>query len=475
MATTYQDFLTNLNQGFAGQSLQTFAQAYQIPVTFNPETNRLLVNGVPVNMANTNLQNREGELYGSAVDYQQLLAPFTNNTTSINDVVNFQPYQTPDYIKQYMQEILQRQQQTFSYSFDDDPNVIMAREQLENTMAEMAGKRGFLYGSEQQNIVGQQMQKLYPQFEQAAYQREQDFLNRQVSLAGVLMQWDQAQANNKMSDWQLISTKADFILKLNARDLNAFKAMMEQRRFEMSFQLEEKKFNLTKKQQELDIAYKKLDTLTYADKEISVLLGIPVGTKAGWVKKLIAEQNSELKLMQKKFDYDLKMQKVNAQIEKELIAEREKISLASQLKLMQLEYGYKTALMEQQEVYRRIEEAKRKAEAEAAAKAKAETKAKDESLDAMYKLTKAHLLDQFTKKGHKTVITGDNRVKAINWLYEKLANGEISREVYNRLKVEYGLPEYEPPAQDILYRNVPKLNKKNQLLFGEIAKNTVGW
>lgn len=471
----YQEFLGGLNQGFAGQSLQSYAQNYSVPVTFNPQTNRLLINGVPVNIGNTNLEYKNNELYGSELDYQQLLQPFVNSQGTVSDVMNYQPYQTPDYIKQYMSELLERQSQQFSYNFDDDPNVIAAREQLESSISQMAGQRGFIYGSEQQNIVGQQMQKLYPQFEQAAYQREQDFLNRQMSLAGVLMQWDQSQANNSMSDWQLLQAKADFILKLNARDLNMFKAMMEQRRWEMDYQLEERKLKMQETQQKLDVAYKKMDTLGYADKEVSILLGVPVGSKAAWVKKMIAEQNAQLQIMQKKFEYDLKMQKVNAQIEKELTAEREKISLASQLRLMEQEYGYRTKLAEQQEIYRRQAEARARAAAEAKAREEEALKVKNQALDTMYNLTKAHMLDQFTTPGHKTVVTGDNRRLAINWLYEKMKNGEITREVYNRLKAEYGLPDWEPENREVFYRNTPALTPQKQFLFGEIVKNTTGW
>ncbi len=471
----YQEFLGGLNQGFAGQSLQSYAQNYSVPVTFNPETNRLLINGVPVNIGNTNLEYKNNELFGTELDYQQLLQPFVNQQGIVSDTMNYQSYQTPDYIKQYMSEMLERQSQQFSYSFDDDPNVIAAREQLESSISQMAGKRGFIYGSEQQNIVSQQMQKLYPQFEQAAYQREQDFLNRQMALSGVLMQWDQSQANNSMSDWQLLQAKSDFILKLNARDLNVFKAMMEQRRWEMDYQLDERRIRMQETQQKLDTAYKKMDTLGYADKEVSILLGVPVGSKAAWVKKMIAEQNSELAIMKKKFEYDIKMQKVNAQIEKELVAQREKVSLASQLRLMQQEYGYKTKLAEQQEAYRRLAEAKAQAAAEQRAREEAVIKQKNQALDTMYNLTKAHMLDQFTVSGHKTVITGERRTAAINWLYEKMKAGEITREVYNRLKAEYGLPDYEPPNIEIYYRNVPKLTPQKQFLFGEIAKNTTGW
>lgn len=432
--------------------LQSYAANYNIPITYNSDVNRLLVNNTPANMENLTV-GQDGKIYGDEQAYKNILTPFLNQ-----NILSATSYQTPDYIKDFMKQMLTRQSQPFSYDASNDPLVAASRQQLEQSIAEMAGSRGFLYGQARQGIVGQVMQQMLPQFEDRAYQREQDYLNRQMQMANVIMQWDNIQADRSKDQTALLQTKADFIMQLSQRNLDIFKTMLDQRRFDMEYQLNQQRFDMEKKQQELNLAYKKLETLSYADNEVSTLLGIPVGTRATWVQQMLAEEKASLAKMKAQHDYDVKMLSVNAKIEKELTEAREKVSLESKLFMMQQEYSYREALMEQDVKHKReieaieAERAAKQAAANAAAKeAKAKestaNKIKNEQLDIEYKWANTYIKNKFAIKG---LIEGKYRKIASKWLYEQLKAGDISNAVYNKIIAEYRLTEYNPGLSDTI-------------------------
>jgi hypothetical protein len=466
---TYSEFLTNLNSNISNQSFNQYATSYGIPVVYNPETQSLIVNNTPVNMANSGLQLQDNQLYGSEDAYNDMLRPFLGTQQGVGQqIMSQQAHQTPDYIKQFMQEMFERQQQPFSYDFEDDPLVALAREQVESSMAEMAAKRGFLFGSAERDIVGAQMQGLYQQFEDAAYAKEQDFLNRQMKLAGVVMQWDTMQAERKMQASELLNTKAEFIMKLQRRDLDVFKMMLNQRRFEMEMLLDEQRLEMAKKDADLNNAYRKMETLGYADKEVALLLGIPQGTRAQWVQKLMAQKSNDLATMKQKHANDMAMLALNKKIEKELLAEKDRLHVASSLRLMKDEYAYKSALAEVSERHRRILQAKAEAEARAKAEAaeraraaeserRAREKAEKASLDEMYKVEYNRTLNQFKYRFVKNSIVPDSKLKAASeWLFNEYADGKISKETFNRIKATYGLPTYEPSLREQF--GLPRMN-----------------
>lgn len=466
MALTYQEFIANLNnQGLAQQNFIDYANQYSIPVTYNPELNRLLVNGVPINIANSGLTDQNGQLFGTEQQYQNIIAPATQNAYAgqeqqlIDEAQGFQPYQTPEFIQNFIQQMIQRQQQPFEYNPETDPSVIAARQQLQQSVADMAAKRGFLYGTPQQDIVASQFQKLTPMFEDVAYKKEQDFLNRQLSLGGVIMQWDQMQADRRVDDRQLWQMKADFILKLEQRDLEQFKLMLDQRREQMAYELEKQRVEMKKKQQELDIAYKKLDTLGYADNEVSRIIGVKPGTEAQWVKQAALQQKMELQRMNEKYKYDLKLLKQNAMVEKELFAYKNKLELESTLKLMEKEYNYDVKLTEQQFKYdeeiRKIKEAQAKAEqaaAEAEAAKQAE-KAQKEAIasqlkDEEMKLEYDYALKLFKQKlgdGLKGGLITDSHKQSAAYILIEMAREGISDSTLNKIEAIYRIPAYDGP------------------------------
>jgi hypothetical protein len=450
---TYQEMLGNLQQGFADQDFTNYAQNQGVPVTYNQELNRLLVGNSPVDISKLGMKNQEGKLYGSETTYQQLLEPYLNKGPT--DIMSLKPYETPEWIKQYMKDMVAQQMSSWEYNMEEDPNVIMARQQLENSMAEMTGKRGFMYGSAQQQLVNQAFNKISPMFEEVAYQQQEDRYQRQMQLANTIMQWDDMMANRKVAENQLIQMKSNFMLALSQRDLEVFKVMLSQRRFNMELELEEQRFDLDKKKQEMDLAWKKVNEFGYADNETAAILGVDPGTEAGWVKKLVLQHKQELETMKKKNEYDVKMLQVNKKLEMDLIKEQEKIKTESQIRLMEVEYGFKEAIMEVEEVYRRKLEAKKEAErkaaeekarreAEAQARAKAEKEAKEEQFDVQYKGALARLKEKYVRNGY---IPDKYQNDASKFLYDSLKAGTISNVVYNRLIAEYWLTEYTPVAK----------------------------
>jgi hypothetical protein len=302
------------------------------------------------------------------------------------------------------------------------------------------------------------MNKTLPMFEEMAYKKEQDFLNRQLQFSNVLMQWDSLQADRNTDFLELIKLKSNFIIKLSSRELENFKVMAEQRQNELSFELEKKKFDLAKKAQELDNEWKRVNNLGYVDNQASIKLGVKVGTKAEWVQKSILEQKNRLALMDKQHQYDLDMAKVNAAIEKELFAEEMKVKNKYELLMMKEQYGYDVKLISEKakidaqimKVKERIaaeEEAARQAEAEARAKEKeasaaeaADIEAEDEKLKAEYKYTKNRLKDKFDTNSNGLIDKGQKQ-KAAKFMLD-LAREGVDQATINRLKAEYGIPDY---------------------------------
>ncbi len=456
---TYQEVLNNLTEGLSGQNLQQYASGYGVPVTFNQDINRLLVGGSPVDIAQSGLQVQNGQLVGSETAYQQLLAPFLQQQTSA--VMESKVPETPAYIKEFIQQMAQKQMAPWNYNIEEDPSVQAAKAQLEQMMSEVAGKRGFLYGTGQQAIVQQEFSKIAPMFEEVAYQKNKDFLSRQMELAGVLMQWDDMQANRAMKEAELIQMKADFMMKLSARDLEIFKVLLNNRRFEMELALDQQRFDMQKREFKIEKAWKSVNELGYANNETAKILGIKPGTEAGWVKKMIAQHQSEMSIMAQEHKYNVEMLQVNKKIEMELIKEQERVTTASQLRLMEEQYGYDVKIMQQKEKYRREVEAKAKAEAEAAAEAqareqaaeaqaKAEEKLKLEQMDFEYKRAKSQIAGKYATKGN--YIPESERPSASAELAGMYMRGEISQETYNRIVYEFSLPEFVP---------IPVINSKD--------------
>lgn len=450
----YNEAVANVVQQISEQSFNQYANTQGVPVAYNPDIQRLTVNGVPVDMDKSGLQNREGQLVGTEQVYQNLLAPFQSQGQGAMDQT---PYSTPEYIKQYIKDTMAQQTKQFTYNIDEAPEAIAAREQLQQSIAEMAGKRGFLYGTSQQSIVDAEFNKLAPMFEDNAYRKNEDYLNRQMAMVNTVMQWDQMQAQRNKDNNQLLRMKSDYIMKLDQRDLELFKTMLDQRRFEMGISLQEQKLEMQKKDMEYEAAWKKINALGYADNETALLLGIDPGTEAGWVKKMLAEAQSQMSLMAEKHRLDLEKLELNKKVELELIAEKSRIQTESTMRLMSTEYSFNLAMTDVKETHRReneaIAEAKRAKEqaareaeakrvAEINAKAKYEKEVKTTEMQLDYSWGLKSFKAEMSGKIKGGLISDQDGRAAINYLHELYKDGKISNPTYNRIKAEYRLPAY---------------------------------
>lgn len=446
----YNQAVANVVKGLAEQNFNQYANTHGVPVAYNPDLQRLTVNNVPVDISKSGLQVQDGKLMGTEDVYKNLLAPFASQGQGTMDQT---PYQTPEYIKQFIKDTMAQQTAQFEYNIDESPEAQLAKQQLQDSIAEMTGKRGFLYGSAQQSLVDTEFNKLAPMFEEAAYQRNQDYLNRQMAMVNTVMQWDQIQASNTRDNNQLLRMKSDYIMKLDQRDLELFKTMLNQRRFELELSLDEQKFEMEKKSAEYEIAWKKMDELGYADNETAILLGINPGTEAGWIRKMLAEAQSQMSLMNQKHKNDMEKLNLNKNIEMELIAERSRIQTESQARLMETEYSFDLAMADVRETHRReneaiaerereIAEAAAKREAEQRSRVSAQNAAKKTNMTIDYNQGKGMLKGQFSKYIKYGVIQEGQKRAATNYLYELYKNGMISNPTYNRLMAEYRLPDY---------------------------------
>jgi hypothetical protein len=358
-------------------------------------------------------------------------------------------YETPPETQNFLKGIFKSQTEKFNYVAENDPLVKAARDNVEKAVMNMVNKRGFAFGSGTQDIISQQMAKVQPQFEDLARGEHADFLNRQLNLSGVIMNWEKMQFDRSKDQIALITTKLEFINKLEDRDFNIFKSMLEQRNINRTMYLENQKFQYQKKIQEQTTALNRLENMGYVDNEASIALGIPVGTKAKWALQMAMEQANKLELAAKENEYNLAKQQIDYQMEKELYALKDKLDLDSQLKLQAQTYQYKQDILAIE--YARDVKLKQIAEEKAAREATeaAALKGAKASVSASNKETKA--LDSAYKSWSVKLMNKHlsglkyNSQEAAAWLNELYKVG-VDPLVIARLQATYGIPDYKPKA-----------------------------
>jgi hypothetical protein len=253
-------------------------------------------------------------------------------------------YETSPETQNFLKGLFKSQTEKFDYVAENDPLVQKAKANVTQVVTNMAAKRGFAFGSQTQDMISQQMAKVLPQFENIARGEHEDFLNRQLNLANTIMTWEQIQFDRSQDQIKLLTTKMDFINKLSDRDFDQFKLALDQRNIERNMYLEQQRFDLQKRMSEQSMALTRLENLGYVDQEGSVILGVPIGTQAKWVKQMAMEQANKLELMAKQLEYDLAKQQLDMQIEKELYALKSRLDYESQLKMQAITYQYKKDL-----------------------------------------------------------------------------------------------------------------------------------
>jgi hypothetical protein len=296
-------------------------------------------------------------------------------------------------------------------------------------------------------MISQQMAKVLPQFEQIARGEHSDFLTRQMGLVDQMMKWEQIQFDRSKDQIQLLNMKMDAINKMADRDFNVFKTMMEQRNANRQIHLQQQRYELERKTQENKMALDRIEQLGYVDEDASIILGVPVGTKAKWVQQMAIEQADKLELMAKENDYNLKKAVLDSEMERNLYELKSQIDLNSQLKLQAMAYEYKKDL--QNIEFSRDVELKRMEEELAAAKAKSSgggsgrKSSGSSSAKSAYGLTDAELNKEYEKavkvfKGRMNSLDNAGGAELRSLLAGMTREG-YSPEVIARLRIEYDL------------------------------------
>jgi uncharacterized membrane protein YgcG len=349
----------------------------------------------------------------------------------------------------YVDSLFSQQTQDFEYDIEKDPLVAKAKENVQQVVMDMANKRGFLYGSYESDIVAQQMEKLAPQFEQMAYDKNSDYLNRQLGLASTMMKWEKIQFDRSKNAIELLRTKLDFFNKLDDREFNVFKTMLDHRNAQRTLSMQERKFDLQKQAQLTSQALDRLENLGYVDNQASIILGFPVGAKAKWVQQAAMEHQNKLELMAKENEYNLIKQKLDADMEKEVYALKTRLDEASKMKYMAMEYQYKKELLALENNYNvsRAQIAAAKAAASARSSGggggggrssgggsgvSAADARKYSKLDTEYKNTATAFMKKFGNKKKY----GQDAAKYL----DNLRRAGVSSEVLLRMKSEFKIP-----------------------------------
>ena len=286
----------------------------------------------------------------SDVETGEYVSPYQGQIDQMmQEFKNITPYATPEELNQYLQQLLQSSAQPFTYDPTKDQALKTAQKEAGRQVREAAGAKGTLYSSGTISKVAGAQGALIPQHEMKAYQRFSDQKNREMNMFTTLLKWDEMQANRYMDQIELAKTKFDYLLNLDAQEFEKFQLMLEQRNYDREYQLQQQSLQLERNIKEINDAYKRVDALGFVDNHTAIVLGLPVGTKAQWVKALELEQKQEMDRMQKEFDNNVKLQKSQAQIEKDLIKYKNTLDEAQKKKLMAQQYAYDKKLADYQQ------------------------------------------------------------------------------------------------------------------------------
>ena len=132
------------------------------------------------------------------------------------------------------------------------------------------------------------------------------------------MEWDALQAERWQDQLQLAKDKFDYMIQLDQQEFQKFQIMVEQRNFEKQYQLEQQSVQLQRQIQEIEQAYARVDAIGYVDNQTAIVLGLPVGTKAQWVKELEMAQQQEMERIKKEFEDKKKLQEELSNIQAQL-------------------------------------------------------------------------------------------------------------------------------------------------------------
>jgi len=344
-------------------SLESWIQSQGYSVNKNQLTGSYSIGNIsiPSNLI-SQLNDVNGSLYGNQDVYQSILdtynqyasvpqytSPYAQQLESLyQELEDFQAYKTPQEFQDYITQLMEASQQPFTYSPLEDQALQTAQKEADRQVREASGAKGTLYSSGTISKSAMAQGALIPEFEQRAYSRFADQRQRELQLASTIMQWDSMMADRTMDQLEIIKTKFDYVMNLEQMDFEKFATMLQQSNFEREIKLEQERFALEKQEMEIANAWSRVDTLGYVDSKTSVILGLPVETKAEWVKQMELQQKQSLELAKKEYENQVKLQKEQQKIDKALINYKQKLEEAAAKTQMAKQYEYDKKLLEMQ-------------------------------------------------------------------------------------------------------------------------------
>lgn len=216
-------------------------------------------------------------------------------------IPQMQPYQSQysPQIEALLTQILNRPQ--FQFNPQTDPGFQQASKQIQNQVMLDFARRNMLYSPATGEAVSQGIANALPQFEQMAYNRYMDETNMLYNQLNVLLNMDD-------QNYRMYKDRMDY----------------EWRAWEANRQLRLDQIN--EQTRLIELAYKKLDELEYADNEVAAILGIPVGTKSQAAKARAEELQNRLELMKREEEINARQQARAFENEKALITLRDQLA-----------------------------------------------------------------------------------------------------------------------------------------------------
>ena len=351
--TLYRKILTDL-QDRSTQSFNDYAGG-----TVSVLNNKVYVNGELIDLSGTSLQIVNGEVYGTEADYKAISDKIEEGYTykspyqsqideALAEIQQFEAYRTPQETLDQINTLMESAKEKFNYDPTQDSSLKTAQKEAERIVREGAGSKGLLYSSGTISTAARRAGELIPTYEQQAYNRWADQKNREANLLNTIMEWDNMAAQRNIDQLNLMKTKFDTVMDMDTQSFERFKVILNQRNEDRKYALEVEKLNIEEQQAALESAWKRVESLGYVDEQASVVLGVPVGTKASWAQQAALEHEYALQELATQNDYAIAQQKSQAAIERDLIAYRTYEEECAQIRNLNRTYGMEYSLQQQQ-------------------------------------------------------------------------------------------------------------------------------
>jgi hypothetical protein len=352
----YRKIITDLVSR-AGEDFAAYANKSGSTVTVM--NNKVYINGNLVDISNSSIQVVNGEVWGNYADYKKLIdkankayeykSPYDAQIQiALDEIKNFETYQTPQETLDKINQLMESSKEKFNYDPSQDSALKTAQKEAERVVRESAGTKGMLYSSGTIATTARKAGELIPTYEQQAYNRWSDQKNRESQLLSTIMDWDEMQSQRNVDQLNLVKTKFDTIMDMDTRTLEQFRVMLDQKNADRSAALELQSLDLEMQQQALDIAWRRTEALGYVDEQASIVLGVPIGTKATWVQQIALEHQNALNELAQNNEYQKALQFSQKNIEIGLIQYRNALDDATQSRVLATQYANDKALAAQQ-------------------------------------------------------------------------------------------------------------------------------